>query len=638
MAKFGVDATDMGSPRTPHFIAPGVVDQSSGMMANTVAQMIPSAVKAYEGLQLRDQRLKQNEAIEQYENYVQEPERVKAVGERRAEIGNIWDQFDSGVDQIDAVNVLERDYNKNVTLLKRAQEQGKLTDAAFLAKMTSITRDAVSKNPWMEAEIYSAAQTHLKAMGITDLLDSRVKAADAAAKRDEATMKFYREQFAQANMIDQWDQNAGEAVWQKQLQDYTVKKRSIEVGNMILAQGKIEDGQVMRRVLSGEGQKYHELSLVDFQENLVRTLGDSTSGADYDSTLAAAKLEAEKRYRAFRTSLGPAAATPEGKELLDNVQKDYNGIVTTLTEAGNATNSAVRLKNRLEALKTHQEMEARSKFNPMLVDLATKVVGAFGDSAKLQLRDLGLGQYKSAAKIITELFDPKNAGAKTTEENITIGAANGVFSSILKQKEGYASNDGQMALTQIAGTINSTVATGTMSPDNSMKALNGILKTIAQNADKMQGQRVNTDFAREVTLSVDTVMKRVIPDLNKAMSEVMSNPANAGSNIELDVLPNGAFTIKTGNPEADRQFNTKFSNQVNNALDSYAAANGLSREKAAAKFYNEYLRIYVAGDPELEMLKGQELKVQSPADAKAALDTGRITKQEYDAIIKEGFK
>lgn len=637
MAKFGIDAAGMSEARTPHFIAPGVVDQSAGIMANTVAGLIPGAVKAYEGVQLMDQRLKQNEAIEQYENFVQEPDRVQAVGERRAEIGGIWDQFDSGVDQMDAVNVLEKDYNKNVTLLKKAQEQGKLSDSAFLAKMTSITREAVSKNPWMEAEIYSAAQTHLKAMGITDLLDSRAKAADASAKRDEATMKFYREQFAQANMIDQWDQNAGEAKWQAQLQEYTIKKRTIEAGDMVLKQGKIEDATLMRRVLSGDGQKYHELSLVDFQENLATSL-DSADG-DYDSVLAGAKLEGERRIRAFRTSLGTAASTPEGKELLANVEKDYSNVVTTMTEAGNKVNSSTRLKNQLEAVRTYQEMDARKQFNPMLVDLGTKIVGAFGESSKIKLRELGLSSQKNAARLVVELFDPKNAGEKTTTENITTGASGAVFRGILEHKEGFASRDGQLALTQIAGTTNQAIAAGTLTPDQSMLALNGMLKTVAQNASKMQGQRVNPEFTREIVTGVDTVMKKTVPDLLSGIAQVMAIPQNQGLNPpELDVLPDGSFIIKTDDPTATDKFNKAFSNQINNALDSYAAANGMSREKAAASFYTQYLKNYTALDPELEMLKGQELKIQSPTDAKAALDTKRISQQEYDAIIKSGFK
>lgn len=587
MAEFGVKATNLSTPNTPAYIAPGVVDQSSGMMANTIAGLIPGAVKAYEGTQLMGQRLEQNEAIDQYENFVKEDERVMAVGERRQEVSNIWDQFDSGLEKMDAVNVLEKDYNKNVSLLRKAQEQGKLSDSAFLAKMTSITRAAVTKNPWMEGELYSAAQTHLKAMGITDLLDSRAKAGDAAAKRDEATMKFYREQFSSANMIDQWNPNAGEAVWQGQLQEREVRKRTLDVGNDILAKGKIDDTMQMRRVLDGEGQRFHGIEIEDFTSSLVSQLEAEPQA--YDSILGAAKMQAAKRIREYRITLGSAASTPEGKDLITNVEKDYANLVDTITEAGNGKQSTERLKNQLEARRVFQEFQVRDKYNPGMIDISTKILGAFGDSIKSEMRKLGLPALTNAVQSTLDLLDPKNAGEVATNKAVVSGTANGVFNGILKHDKGFTSRDDQLALTQIATTVNQSVASGTIKPDQGLTTINGMLKTVAQNATKISGQPVNPEFSRQVNQSVNTAMSSIVPDLDRTIADMLANPANKGAKIEVDLLPSGHLTISTGNPEADTKFNSKFSAQINNALDSYAAANGMSVPKAAEKFYVQYL-------------------------------------------------
>ena len=193
-------------------------------------------------------------------------------------------------------------------------------------------------------------------------------------------------------------------------------------------------------------------------------------------------------------------------------------------------------------------------------------------------------------------------------------------------------------LTQIVGSTNDAVIKGLVSEKAGNTAINGILKSVAQNAHKIQGQTVNPEFARQVGIAVDKSMNVTVTNLVTAINEVMDNPANAGAKSpELDILPDGSFVIRTGDATADDKFNKYFSALVNNALDSFAAANGMSREKAAPKFYQKYMRNYVPYE-DLKMQQDGELNIQTTREAEAALKAGRITQQEYDAIIKEGFK
>ena len=628
------------------YINPGVQDRSAGIMANTVADLIPGAIKGYEGYQIMKVRQDTNEAIQQFENYVDEEQTVQNVAATRNAADSIWKDYeDQKVSEnpdrtAEALNLLEGSYGKNVEKLKLAKQQGKMSDDQFLARVTQITRDAVVKNPWMEGEIYNAAQTHLRAMGITDLLDTRAKAGKSAADSAEATMKFYREAYKGANMLDKFDPSAGESVWQSQLKETQERAYRLQAGRDILEGNKQLDQNQIRMLLDeGGGLKFHDAEVSDYQDTLIRGLETATDPKSYDNTVASAKLQASERVRQYRQQLGSAALTQEGKDLIAQVEKDYNDIVNTLVEAGDGKRGAERLKNMLEVKRSVQSLEAREQYNPEIIDIATKVIGSLGDSAKVQLRKLGLGGYNSAVKTIINLLDPKNAGAKNVNSAIKSGAADIAVKGILEQNEGWRSRDNQMALTQFTATMNQALASGTVSGQEGVTALQGLLKTVAQNTEKFRGMPVNPEFSRQVSTAVKSVMGSAVPSLMGAINEVMENPANAGLNPPvLDVLPNGSFTISTGDAKADEMFNRAFSNKINDALDSYAAANGMTREKAAPQFYNDYLRIYVAQDPELEALKGGELKIQSPADAKAALDTKRITKREYDAIMKEGFK
>lgn len=631
---------------TPTYIRPGVVDGSAGIMANTIADLIPGAIQGYEGYQLKQVREAQDKNITDLEaSWKAEkdiPEAEANIIGGVSQLDNIWGNIDngSGLDKMDAVNLIEKDIQSQVKRLEAARQQGKLSDAEFLARNTKIVREAINRNPWMEADIYSAANRHLAAMGITTALDEREKIAKSLADNQEQTMKFYRQAYKDANMIHKFNPNAGELAWQQDLAGYNERKAKVDgLKDFLDSSRTMSELQLEQALNGGQALKFHNLEAEDFQTTLVGNLENQQSPQDYDNAIAAAKLQKETRVRQYRQKLGSAALTEKGRAFIAQVEGDYDGIINTLVDAGNGKNGAERLKTRLEVVKAAQGLEVREQYNPEMIDIATKVMTAFGDSIQKQLRDLGLDVMTRSVKNVLNMVDPKNAGNKQLGTAIESGTGTAVVKGILEHDKGWADRDSQLVLTNIVASTNQAIAAGSVNPKMGITAINGTLKSIAQNATKFAGQPVNPEFARQVGVAVDTSMKSTVGNMLTAIKEVMDNPANQGAkDPELDVLPDGSFVIKTGDATADDKFNRYFSALINNALDSYAAANGLSKEKAAAGFYNTYLKNYVAGDPELEMLKGKELKIQSPADAKAALDTGRITRQEYDAILKEGFK
>lgn len=623
----------MSTPNTPTYISQGVQEAPSAL-PGLVGGALEVGVAAYEGLQFKDQREKQDEAIQQFENYmeIEDISMDELAGQRNA-ADSIWKQYEDQVIDPDteALHKLEATYGKSIEKLKRAQEQGIMNDSEFLARITKITREAVNKNPWMESQLYSAAQTHLKAMGISDLLDTRAKQVkDLSAQQDEAR-KFYRGAFKENNMLDKFDPNASEAVRQSQLEAIQQQKFGLENGRMLLAQEKQMDEVIMRRVLAGKGQEFNNQDIADTVQSAIVEL--EANPANIDVTVASLKKMRDDRIRQYKAGLGTNLVTEQGKAFIASLTEDWNSAIQTLEDAGTGKVGTERMKNLLAAKQAEQELKLRDVMNVDMVNQAIKVVTPFDTAIKDLLYKGGMPAVSSSLGIVAKLLGRNDVG--TTEMNalITSGAANSVFTGILSHQEGLANRDGRMALVRTAEAVNSQILSGRLTTEQGLPAVNGMLKTISENAHLMNGVPLAPEFTQQIVKSVDISMARSVPELMRVISEV----AGPNDNIELDVLPNGAFVINTGDPVADEKFNKKFSNQINNALDSYAAASGKSREKAAPEFYEKYLRNYVAQDPDLKMLTPGELNIQSPREAKAALDTGRITQDQYNAIINEGF-
>jgi hypothetical protein len=634
MAKGDVNFQQMMSaPETPVHISQGVSKPASALpeILGTVAE---AAVGTYEGLQFRDQREKQNDAIQQFENYmdIEDISMDELAGQRNA-ADSIWKQYESQVVDPDteALNKLEETYGKSIEKLKRAQEQGIMNDSEFLARITKITREAVNKNPWMEGQLYSAAQTHLKAMGISDLLDTRAKQVkDIGAQQDEAR-KFYRGAFKENNMLDKFDPNASEAVWQSQLEEIQTQKFGLENGRMLLEKEKQMDEVIMRRVLSGKGQEFNNQDIANTVQDAIVEL--EANPANVDAVISSLKVRRDDRIRQYKAGLGTNLVTEQGKAFMSSLTTDWDSAIQTLEAAGTGKVGTERMKNLLAAKQAEQELKLRDIMNVDAVNQAIKVVTPFDTAIKDLLYKGGMPAVTSSLGLVAKLLGRDDVG--TTEMNalITSGSANSVFTGILSHQEGFSNRDGRVALVRTAEAINNQILSGRLTAEQGLPAVNGMLKTISENSHLMSGIPMAPEFTQQIVKSVDISMTRSVPELMNVISKV----AGPDDNIELDVLPNGAFVINTGDPVADEKFNRKFSNQINNALDSYAAASGKSREKVAPEFYERYLKNYVAQDPELKMLTPSELNIQSPREAKAALDTGRITQEQYDAIVKEGF-
>lgn len=592
----------------PTYIRTGIVDGSAGVMANAVGSLIPGAVKGYENYQLSKLRKEQDKNIAALESSWQadkdQQEAQDNIMGQVSQIENVWNSFDSGVDQIDAVNLMEKKIKSEGERLAAAKAQGRITDSQFLAMNTKLVREAVNRNPWMEAEIYGAAQRHLSAMGITDALTERAKIEKALSDNQEQTMKFYRQAYKDANMLHKFNPNAGEGTWQQDLSAYGERKAKIDgLKDFLESDRTMNELQLEQALTGGRAWEFHNLETEDFEETLIKNLEQQTTPQDYDNAIASARLQKGTRMRQYREKLGTGALTERGKAFLADAEKDYDNIINTLVEAGNGKNGAERLGNRLELRKAEQALELRNVVNPEGLDLLSKVMSSLGSSLGSMLRESGDGTIKSLLKKGLSLMDPSNMGSKQQGAAVSSGTPQLIVGSILDHKDGWASRDNQTVVTTILSSTNEAITKGVVNPNEGLKAVNGVLKSVAQNAQKFKGVPVNPEFARQVGAAVNTSMKGTVNNMLSAIKDVMDNPANKGAKQpELDVLADGSFTIKTEDPLADDKFNQIFSSVINNALDSYAASVGKSKDKAAPEFYNKYLRIYVAGDPDLEAL------------------------------------
>lgn len=609
----------MSDPNAPIHINPGVVGEPSAI-PGLLGSALELGTEAYKNTQLRNQRLEQDKAINQLENYMEvEALDMDQVSAERNAADAIWKRYEDqevnifdteeGVVDKDAkaLNLLEESYGKSVEVLKKAKEQGVLSDSEFLARITKITREAVVKNPWMEAELYSSAQTHLKAMGISDLLDTRAKAAKDMQANAEKEFNRWFNVYKENDMLDKWNPQGNPAEWQAGIIQEERAKFELKSGRRALELGQQFDDATIRRMLDeGNALKFHNNDLQDIIKTTMKDL--QANPQNLDQAVASLEQVRDKRMAAFRVSLGTAAYSDKGKAIIADMRTDWDNAITTLTNAGTGKVGTERLKNLLSAVQARQELDLRSTLNVEAVNMATKIVAAFEPAMRDLMFKKGLPAVKSMLGYVSKLMDGENTGAKEAREIVGSGVANSVFEGIISQEKGFADRDGRVALVRSAEAINRQVESGQLDPKLGIPAVNAVLQATAQNAHLLKGQPTDPEFTRQIVKAADLSMGQAVPELMRVINAVATDPKD---NIELDVLPNGSFIINTGDPKADAQFNSKFSSVVNNALDAYAAASGKSREQVAPEFYNKYLRIYVGADPDLQA--ATKPAVQSPA-------------------------
>jgi hypothetical protein len=186
------------------------------------------------------------------------------------------------------------------------------------------------------------------------------------------------------------------------------------------------------------------------------------------------------------------------------------------------------------------------------------------------------------------LYDPKNTSDKVVKQDILSGDSNVALATIMQTQEHMYPEQARAMLNKGISTMNSYMADPDLDPVARTKQANTLLANIAKGIPLMNQIKMGPQFSTEVKKTVDFVVPPIVENMTRMLNE--ANTKVPGSNLHVDTLPNGNFVIKGDNPDLVNKFNSKFSANLNNALDAFAVSSSTPKEKAAKAFYGEYFQ------------------------------------------------
>lgn len=593
----------LGEVKTPTFIAPPVVNRAASTLVEGVASMVPAGIEAYKESQLGKIMPEIDEAITQYEESHQALQQTDAeIGAQRAAADSIWDRYgkqdvSDPEGMASSLNAIEANLAKYVA----ARKQGKISEQALLGRINQITREAVMKNPWLEKELYAKAQGYLKMSGISDVLDYRMDLAKSEKDSADKTYNFFRQAVKDAglpvypnepleSMVNRYDVHAREAYM-------VTKAEQVRKGQQVLTEIMARDA-----IQSGNAFNFHYADFGEFTNRYIQELAANPSAEGFANVVARMEMEAQQRVMQWNSAVRPALGqAPEATDFLNRIEGDYKQTLATLTKLGSAKEAAEFLKNKFEVLDYAQKNNLYSRYDVNSINFATTNISNLGITLRQLFGEAGAPTIQQLFTDMLHLTNPEDAGRKAVESTISSGGASNLFKGLIGVPE--PSKNQVDASVFVLKAVNEKFA----NPETGVSKLQKQITAQSMLADIARGQAKlppafsnDPQFSTEVRNLVDYSMDNTVKDLEYFVSKTLEK--NPLLTLEVDLLPSGSFVINSNDSAVARKFNEKFSVQINNALDSLAKANGISREQAAQEFYQKYFGKYVQ-QPKAEPLE-----------------------------------
>lgn len=599
---------DLGSPNTPTYIRPGVQEpNTAGIFANIAGNMLEGGIKMYENYETSKLIGEIDKTVMEYEA-PREAERqaTQDIGATEMAVDQTWEGLGeipkdttgmAGLGQEgERLTALEKNLENNVKKLVAARDQGRMSEADVMARVTKLTREAVTRNPWMEDQYYNSAQKYLKQSGIADVLDARIDAAKAGANAAEKYYNSVREEMGRRNL----PYYAGMPIedMQQAVNQERIRDRKLKMTEDILKGEKTVTELEGRRQLEGGGAYTgHNLTYESIQSQALQRYKAAKTPEETAAINAWLRQEGAFRVRQWRQVLGNNAVTDMGRKFLEDVDSDYKGLVESLSTAASGKEASAILETRLAGVKAIQELGLREKYNVPELNMSLDIIKAiYPDGPKMMAlqgdRNHPLNKLlEGAVKVVS----PDNAGTKGLQQSATNGTFTTIFDGLAKSQGEQSTLDTKATLGMAMATFNRTIST-MGNPQEAYTFAHSVLASAAQNADNIRAMGQTPEYARQTGQMVATVMRKEIPDLVN-----ISNQMIRDNNVPVmfDVLPTGSFVVKTGNLALDNKFAEKFGKNINNALDAYASSMGMSRKEASKDFYTSFFGDILVNDPDL---------------------------------------
>lgn len=596
MAKYGIEATNMGDPdlKAAGFIRSPTEDRSSLTkeasklpmleLGLKVAGQIPDAIAGYEIARYE----KEQEAV--VEDYVsRRPEALAQeqlnLGATKGAIDSIWEKAGS-VEELEAlVNPIEKDFRDRLAKFQRAKEQGVMTPEAFKERILATTREAANRAPGLYNEFLQHSQKVLGLSGIAAIVEKDTQAAKA--QQDEFS-KLKNDIIDLAKKHDVPLYLAGDG-----LPDYGRIKA--EVDKVQIQKGAVEayenknklvteaDKDQANQFMQGQG-----INLVTglINQELARGISLMNQGGDVQGSLTQMRLGLNTAYQTFVAKVGPIMDNPKVKEALAFFQKQQEFVEGVISKA-TTKEDAIRLSNNAtQMMKNKQFMEVSKYVNPEQLQITTQLLNTVGGARILERNpDLMDNMVTTFSDLLSGVSGSPRIDYKATNangKNVVSGGINALA------KETITDPSVMKHLEKAISTISSDVQNLEKFPtvDSKYEFYGKLIREMGDPTVNKAFTRMNPEVVGKAAGLLDDYMVLTTNSMHKEML----NWEKKGVAVTLDVLPDGRILFKTTNPAATQDLNSRYTRRINDSLSALSNLMGMdTKSTAVQQFYPQYL-------------------------------------------------
>lgn len=585
----------------PTYVSQGVSDSSLSKLVEVGASL---GIGAYTGYQTSELQKELQGEVEKYfasEAVAQEKDNLAAevVGQQLG-VNTFWERATKAgpptagsVADIDRLQgELEGRLSKLHAMYEQSPDRMSINDLE--TRMLSTTRSFINKNPMLANELIRTTDKWMELSGMGSYIKGAQKIqkdqADAQNKQIEAILTQARQENIPTNPFND---NASEAMRVAPILAERMAQSQMATNlERMVKQNTFIETEAGKRFIKENGPTLHNGTLGNFQKNMASVLTNGRPWAEQKLTISNLARDTRKGLSTYLQSQG-LSVSKDVQDWVKGIDEELKSIEEDLNTFGSGEDAAKYMENKLNVVRSQQELITR---------------GTFNTSAIAALKDFGGIEVMNYLK----QSDPETANTliKTFGSLLLPGTSAAIGAMT------QSSPSGKLPSTEVLGAITNGIAP--TNPDKANKVLEPVVAAITNNVPNLQGEEKTRFFAE--TLNQMSRSKFDFTDasnknnIQKFIGEALKDPLLGVENMydtlskdpeqtQVGVDPAGFLEFTGKNSPA---YQARFGKYINDGLQSYANTYNMSVKEASAYFYPRYF-------PEL---KDEDIAEKAPAAQK----------------------
>lgn len=576
------------------YIRPGVEDRSKATSIQATTGLIGAV--AQEGLAIHQgyQEASLEKDIEseissyfaKNKQYEQGLEAGKEAGAYQIERESLFDIADKEGVPVDEITSVEKKLNDRLSTYKTAMEQGKMSIDELEARILSVTREAINRNPGLTDVLLKRADRVLELSGASSYIKAAKQAEVDAAKQQAEMLKNIRELADQHNIpynpfnpdYNAITQQVNEIKVQKQAAD-AIKRTAEGTAALRKEEGISFVQQFGGKAILGDLDEFRAQATALWQNSGAKDYAAISYQID---TLS--KSLSDKWYAA--AARAQISNEPVVQDMIKRQEASLKAVVDRMRTLKSGEDFVKVLDNEVKALQLTQQKGMYENYNVEALNMVAKVASIAPDLLKSWA--VGTGKYdvqaitQTLGSLVQGFMSPQaiNSMTSTNASPSKVDAVN-VLGTMLKGNE----------ITGAGKLLESFNKGYSQIPDEAgkFKFLEHSVRELGNVSYTENMKNIPVDGVQNGMNLVATYMNQVVPSmisgLNSAFAEIPGE-----TSVSLDVLPDGRLTLTSDNKELQDKVTKKYIIRINESLSAMANLHGKSTKEVAPLFYSTYMK------------------------------------------------